>query len=61
MLLRNVKYHSNILDEQRIRDEFEKFDLKYNHIPHNPEEFNFIVEQPPKKLEISKALVEMCK
>jgi len=57
MLLRNAKHYRNILDEQKIRDQFAEFDSIYSVKGHNTEEFKFLSEQPPKKLEISKSLI----
>lgn len=59
MLLRNVKYHKGILNEQRIRDEFQQFEATFSSVPES-NEFAFLVEQPPKKLEISRAVIDMC-
>lgn len=57
MLLRNVKYHSDILNEQNIRDQFTEFERIYNKPQTSLDEFSFLVEQPPKKLEISKSVI----
>lgn len=42
MLLRNVKYHSDQLDEEKIRTQFAEFDRLFPN--KESDEFNFIVE-----------------
>ena len=37
MLLKNVKYHKDILNEQKIRDEFTRFDEMFAKIPDSDE------------------------
>lgn len=51
MLLRNVKYHPDQLDESKIKAQFADFDRIYPH--QDSEEFKFMEEQPPRKTEIS--------
>lgn len=61
MLLRNAKHYRNVLDEQKIRDQFNQFDAVYSGKGQNNDEFKFLMEQPPKKLEISKSVIQMCR
>ncbi len=44
MLLKNVKYHTNILNEQKIRDDFNEFERIYNKPQTPQDEFSFLVE-----------------
>ena len=55
MLLRNLKYHPDQLDGAKIKEQFEEFDRIYPH--QNSDDFKFLEEQPPRKIEISKAIV----
>jgi len=57
MLLRNCKFHPEVLNEDNIKTDFDHFDKVFESRNDKDEDYKFVVEQPPQKLEITSRLL----